>query len=169
MPAVDYQAGRGINVNSTLIAQPFSYSSFINSVTGVSRGTIVKNNDNSFTITASENDCFTNPYNLDQGISGVYVFSPVGGNKKYRLTWTSSDRSISGRVFVFENARATPLHQVDQSLNEYLEFTTAATTTSLSFRFGVERAGDTLTYSNIALYLVFEDGYTIEAKLGDGL
>lgn len=167
--AVDYRAGRGINVNSTLIAQPFSYSSFINSVTGVSRGTIVKNNDNSFTITASGDDCFTQPYNLDQGVSGVYIFSPVGGNKKYRLTWTSSDRSISGRVFVFENGRGSPLHQVDQSLNEYLEFVTAAATTSLSFRFGVERAGDTLTYSNIALYLVSEDGYTIEAKLGNGL
>ena len=165
----EYIAGRGINIDSTLIVQPFSYSSFINSVTGVSRGTIVKNNDNSFTITASGDDCFTEPYNLDQGVSGVYVFSPVTGNKKYRLTWTSSDRSISGRVFVFENARSTPLHQVDQSLNEYLEFTTAETTTSLSFRFGVERAGDTLTYSNIALYLVSEDGHTIEAKLGDGL
>ncbi len=165
----EYTAGRGINIDGTLIAQPFSYSSFINSVTGVSRGTIVKNNDNSFTITASGDDCFTEPYNLDQGVSGVYVFSPVTGNKKYRLTWTSSDRSISGRVFVFENARSTPLHQVDQSLNEYLEFTTAAETTSLSFRFGVERAGDTLTYSNIALYILSEDGYTIEAKLGDGL
>lgn len=165
----EYIAGRGINIDSSLIAQPFSYSSFINSVTGVSRGTIVKNNDNSFTITASGDDCFTEPYNLDQGVSGVYVFSPVTGNKKYRLTWTSSDRSISGRIFVFENARSTPLHQVDQSLNEYLEFTTAETTTSLSFRFGVERAGDTLTYSNIALYLVSEDGHTIEAKLGNGL
>ncbi len=165
----EYVAGRGINIDSTLIVQPFSYSSFINSVTGVSRGTIVKNNDNSFTITASGDDCFTEPYNLDQGVSGVYVFSPVTGNKKYRLTWTSSDRSISGRIFVFENARSTPLHQVDQSLNEYLEFTTAETTTSLSFRFGVETAGDTLTYSNIALYLVSEDGHTIEAKLGDGL
>lgn len=165
----EYIAGRGINIDSSLITQPFSYSSFINSVTGVSRGTIAKNNDNSFTITASGDDCFTEPYNLDQGVSGVYVFSPVTGNKKYRLTWTSSDRSISGRVFVFENARSTPSHQVDQSLNEYLEFTTAETTTSLSFRFGVERAGDTLTYSNIALYLVSEDGYTIEAKLGDGL
>lgn len=165
----EYIAGRGINIDSTLIVQPFSYSSFINSVTGVSRGTIVKNNDNSFTITASRDDCFTEPYNLDQGVSGVYVFSPVTGNKRYRLTWTSSDRSISGRVFVFENARIAPLHQVDQSLNEYLEFTTAETTTSLSFRFGVERAGDTLTYSNIALYLVSEDGHTISAKLGNGL
>ena len=169
--ADDYQAGRGIIIDSTLSQMPFSYSGFINGVTQVERGTIVKNNDDSFTLTATGDDCFTQPFSLDQGsiASTLYLFSPVGGNRKYRLTWTSTDRSIHGRVFVFENGRGTPLHEVDQAINEYLEFTTAAATTSLSFRFGVANTGDTLTYSNIKLYLVTGGSSTIEAKLGNGL
>ena len=169
--ADDYQAGRGIIIDSTLSQMPFSYSGFINGVTQVERGTIVKNNDDSFTLTATGDDCFTQPFSLDQGsiASTLYLFSPVAGNRKYRLTWTSSDRSIHGRVFVFENGRGSPLHEVDQATNEYLEFTTAAATTSLSFRFGVANTGDTLTYSNIRLYLVTGGSSTIEAKLGNGL
>ena len=164
-----YTAGDGIDIEPTLLSKGFSYTDFINSVSGNGRGTLTKNNDNSFTMTATDDDFFTNPFNLDQGISGVYIFSPVEGEKTYRLTWDSSDRTVSGRVFVFENGRSQPLHYVDQSTDEYLEFTTASGTTSLSFRFGVENTGDTLTYSNIELYEVVSEPSIISAKLGDGL
>lgn len=164
-----YTAGDGIDIEPTLLSKGFSYTDFINSVSGNGRGTLTKNNDNSFTMTATDDDFFTNPFNLDQGISGVYIFSPVEGEKTYRLTWDSSDRTVSGRVFVFENGRSQPLHYVDQSTDEYLEFTTASGTTSLSFRFGVENTGDTLTYSNIELYEVVSESSIISAKLGNGL
>lgn len=164
-----YTAGDGIDIEPTLVAKGFSYAGFINSVSGNGRGTLTKNNDNSFTMTATGDDFFTNPFNLDQGISGVYIFSPVEGEKTYRLTWDSSDRTVSGRVFIFENGRSQPLHYVDQSVDEYLEFTTASGTSSLSFRFGVENTGDTLTYSNIELYEVVSGSSIISAKLGEGL
>jgi hypothetical protein len=49
------------------------------------------------------------------------------------------------------------MHSVNQHNASYIEFTTTAQTSYIQARFGVDYAGNSITYSNVRLYEVIED------------
>lgn len=164
-----YQAGQGIEIEPVpeLIDQHFDYTAYINTVQGVEYGSIVKNNNDSFTITATANGAYTYPYNSGHG--ALYTM-PVEPNTKYRLTMDLSDWTVDSYVDVFRN-QTTLGWRADMPGDPYLEFTTESNTTEIAFRFGVTYSGHTQTFSNIKVYQVSESTTTdsISAKLGSGL
>ena len=101
----------------------------------------------SITITANSNDAFTIPY-ASVGIYKIYV-KP---NTNYLLSWVSNN-NLYGRVFIFKNGIPDNTHMVSTNNNttKYLLFGTDADTEFITLRFGVETAGDTITYSKIML------------------
>lgn len=165
-----YQAGQGIEIEPVpeLIDQHFNYTDYINTVQGVEHGSIVKNNNDSFTITSTADDAYTYPYN--PGYGALYTMA-VEPNTKYRLTMDLSDWTVDSYVNVFKNRTTAYYWRADMPGDPYLEFTTESNTTEIAFRFGVTYGGHTQTFSNIKLYQVSESTTTdsISAKLGSGL
>lgn len=115
----------------------------------VANGT-VSLGDNSITITADSNDAYTRSYSpIDR-----YVYTvTVEPNTEYTLSWKSDDTKY-GRVLIFyyegENTMYTINKEIQQKIGN-LTITTTSTTNKLSFRFGVQSAGESLTYSDIML------------------
>ncbi len=165
-----YQAGEGIEIEPVpeLIDQHFDYTDYINTVQGVEHGSIVKNNNDSFTITSTANDAYTYPYN--PGYGALYTMN-VEPNTKYRLTMDLSDWTVDSYVNVFKNQTTAYYWRADMPGDPYLEFTTESNTTVIAFRFGVTYSGHTQTFSNIKLYQVSESttADSISVKLGTGL
>ena len=165
-----YQAGQGIEIEPVpeLIDQHFDYTVYINTVQGVEHGSIVKNNNDSFTITSTADDAYTYPYN--PGYGALYTMA-VEPNTKYRLTMDLSDWTVDSYVNVFKNRTTAYYWRADMPGDPYLEFTTESNTREIAFRFGITYGGHTQTFSNIKLYQVSESTTTdsISAKLGSGL
>lgn len=162
-----YDAGDGIEFTyNHMIDMLFDRTAFLDSVTSVQRGTISKDAvTGAFTITATGNDAYTLP---DRSSMGTVYSIQADPNTTYKLTWTSDDPTVHGNVFVFENGDIITMYLVDQATLNELTFITSSACQTLNFRFGVQNSGDSLTYSDIALYKITGDA-TINAKLGNGL
>lgn len=162
-----YDAGDGIEFTyNHMIDMLFDRTAFLDSVTSVQRGTISKDTiTGAFTLTATGNDAYTLP---DRSSMGTVYSIQADPNTTYKLTWTSDDPTVHGNVFVFENGDIITMYLVDQATLNELTFITSSTCQTLNFRFGVQNSGDSLTYSDIALYKIIGDA-TINAKLGSGL
>ena len=162
-----YDAGDGIEFTyNHMIDMLFDRTAFLNSVTEVKRGTISKDTiTGAFTLTATENDAYTSP---DRSSLGTVYSIQADPNTTYKLTWTSDDPTVSGKVYAFENGDTIKMYIVDQSTLNELTFITSSTCQTLNFRFGVQNSGDSITYSAISLYKITGDA-TINAKLGNGL
>lgn len=162
-----YDAGDGIEFTyNHMIDMLFDRTAFLDSVTSVQRGTISKDTiTGAFTLTATGNDAYTLP---DRSSIGTVYSIQADPNTTYKLTWTSDDPTVHGNVFVFENGDVITMYLVDQATLNELTFITSSTCQTLNFRFGVQNSGDSLTYSDIALYKIIGDA-TINAKLGSGL
>lgn len=119
-------------------------STIANSVT---KGTLDSYNDNSFTITSNDRDCYTNFWTNAENNKFTIVVEP---NTTYTLSWDCE--GSSGNVFVFSNATTSKMWQVVNSKKQLI-FTTDNDTTFVTVRFGVANANQTATYSNIQIEL----------------
>lgn len=145
----------------------FDFDKFVSKFTKPNNGIVsVDSANKAFTLTATGSDCYTSPWT-----GGSLYTIPVIAGRKYRLTWDSNAPNVSGSIFAFENGDTSHMHSVNQSVQNYLEFT-ADTNSNVNFRFGVRNSGDSITYSNIKFYEVDNgDPNTniINVKYGDGL
>lgn len=124
----------------------------LNSSKGVTRGTAIWNLSlNYITLTATDNDCFTS-FNIETDI--VYKI-PVKPNKKYSLTWNAIGNI--GKVYLFRNGSSSSLVSIDNTVG-ILRITTNADTTFVTFRLGVNNAGESCTYTN--LMFMEDDNFT---------
>lgn len=119
-------------------------STIANSVT---KGTLDSYNDNSFTITSNDTDCYTN---LWSSVDKIKFTISVMPNTTYTLSWGCE--GASGNVFIFNNATTTKMWQTT-NVKKQLTFTTVEDTEFVTVRFGVANANQTATYSNIQLEL----------------
>jgi hypothetical protein len=145
----------------------FDFDAFVSKFTTPNNGTVsIDSANKAFTLTATGSDCYTSPWT-----GGSLYTIPVIGGRKYRLTWDSNAPNVSGSIFAFENGDTSHMHSVNQSVQNYLEFT-ADTNSNVNFRFGVTNSGDSIRYSNIKFYEVDNgDPNTniINVKYDDGL
>lgn len=183
----NYDAGQGITfTHPGMTDLGFDFDAFVAKITSMHNGTKTVDSEHEvLTLTATGDDCYTEPYS-NTSAQYVYTFPIVAGHV-YRLTWDSSNPSVPGRVFAFENVSETNLHWINQSVQDYLEFT-AVTSGTINFRFGVQNSGNTISYSNIHFYeiddldpnttiinadiakgLEFDSLDKLQVKLGDGL
>ena len=145
----------------------FDFDKFVSKFTEPNNGIVsVDSANKAFTLTATGSDCYTSPWT-----GGSLYTIPVIGGRKYRLTWDSNAPNVSGSIFAFENGDTAHMHSVNQSVQNYLEFT-ADTNSNVNFRFGVRNSGDSIRYSNIKFYEVDNadpDTNIINVKYGNGL
>ena len=169
--SVTYAAGDGITFTQPGMTDlGFDFDAFVATITSMHYGTKTVDSEHKvLTLTATDNDCYTQPYSQ---VSAQYVYTfPIVAGHVYRLTWDSSNPSVSGRIFAFENVSETNLHWIDQSVQDYLEFT-AVTSGTINFRFGVQNSGNTISYSNIHFYEMDDydpDTNRINADIAKGL
>lgn len=132
-----------------LITNYFDYNSWKDSVTGVSaQGSITFNNDGTFTLTANENgDVYTLPY---EGSAAFRI--DVEANTEYTFGF-SSDSSIAGYVYAFENGQSDSAHRhiAHNARDKKITFTTNSDTTYLTIRFGVANPNTSITYGDIMI------------------
>lgn len=118
----------------------------------VTRGILNDITDNSITITATGNDCYTNTY--AGGETGKKFGMEVEGNKDYTL-YFEKDENKTGAVFIFEyDTNGVQLIYKNKSTNSskaVLNFTTQTKTKYVCARVGVATSENTLTYKNIML------------------
>lgn len=118
---------------------------YLASIKTVTNGTLSKS-DNSITLTATSNNCYTSPFFAND--NGYRM--PVSPNTTYILSW-ESDNSNSGIIHVFMNGIVSKQQSANNSVTEYLKFTTDTDATFITIRFSVSNSGDSITYSNIML------------------
>ena len=118
---------------------------YLSSIKTATNGTLSKS-DNSITLTATSNDCYTAPFFV--GDNGYRI--PVSPNTTYILSW-ESDNSNSGIIHVFMNGIVSKQQAANKSVTKYLKFTTDIDATFITIRFSVKNSGDSITYSNIML------------------
>ena len=107
----------------------------------------IDRSNNSFTITSSGDDCYTNKWtNADSPKFSI----DVKPNTTYTLSWDCE--GASGNVFVFSNATTTKIWKAANN-KKLLTFTTDDDTTFVTVRFGVANANNTVTYNNIQIEL----------------
>lgn len=118
---------------------------------GVTRGTATAT-DNSITLTATGNDCYTR-YGFTQGYPPIIRVLP---NTNYTLSWQSSNTSgtTKGLVYIFGKNTSGGMDSIGNApdYGGQLTFNTGNYTT-ITFRLGVSTSGNSLTYSNIQLEL----------------
>ena len=118
---------------------------YLSSIKTATNGTLSKS-DNSITLTATSNDCYTAPFFV--GDNGYRI--PVSPNTTYILSW-ESDNSNYGIIHVFMNGIVSKQQAANNSVTKYLKFTTDIDATFITIRFNVRNSGDSITYSNIML------------------
>lgn len=126
----------------------FNFSKWSINVATNTGNDIIKNID-SITLIANNNDTFTTPYAYIH--TDLYKIN-VKPNTTYVLSW-SSNNNLSGRVFVFKNGVVDGAHMisVNNAEKKFLLFDTDANTEFVTLRFGINNAGDSITYSKIML------------------
>lgn len=114
---------------------------------GASNGTAVYEN-NGVTITATAYDAFT----------GVAPFQEkakilVTPGKTYILSW-EEETNVQGIIYIFPNGGTDNMKHMDNKTEKALIYTVPEGITFVTFRFGVTKAGNTISYKNI----MFEEG-----------
>ena len=98
--------------------------------------------ENSITLTATSNDCYTDYY----GASSSLCKFPVTPGKTYVLSWEHT--GSTGVLYVFPNGGGTGMVNAYSSAKK-LEITIAEGITFATFRIGCSSANTSATYSNI--------------------
>lgn len=112
---------------------------------GTISGTSVFEN-NGVTITAKYNDAYTRH-------DGKNAEIPVTYGKTYTLSW-EEETNKQGLVYIFPNGDTNKMKHVDNDTKKILTYTVPEGVTFVTFRFGVTKAGDTISYKNI----MFQEG-----------
>lgn len=124
------------------------YLKLLSTQQGPVTGGLLDSFDNdTFTITATKNDCYTNRWSSIE--RSIYKIE-VEADTDYVLSWDCS--GATGNVFVFYNARATVGNMVQvTNTKKHLAFRTNSDTEYITVRFGVALANNTTTYCRIQL------------------
>ena len=113
----------------------------------ITRGTAVFEK-NSFTLTATENDCYTEPtpgvgFPDDAKIE-------ISEGETVTLSWESS-ADIDGNIYIFPNGVTDGLVYTNNHSVKALTYTATRGVKFITFRFGVAYAGNTISYKNIQI------------------
>ena len=112
----------------------------------VTRGTAVWEN-NGVTLTASSNDCYTNPWADDYPVNARIA---VSEGETYTLSWQETTNA-NGLVFIFGDATTSSMVSVNNNVRKYLSYTVPSGVSFITFRFGVTNAGETISFKNIQI------------------
>lgn len=159
-PRPDFpQLIKGVGYSPNLLNFDEWYNTIIldssKSVKGVVRGNAIWNLSlNYITLTATDNDCYTT-FNANE-VENTYKI-PVKPNKKYSLTWNAIGNI--GKVYLFRNGSNTSFVSIDNTIG-ILRMTTNDDTTFVTFRVGVNNAGESCTYTN--LMFMEDDNFATE-------
>ena len=118
---------------------------YLSSITSVTRGT-KSISGNQITLTATADNCFTNPHTSSDG--GYRI--PVEPDTDYILSW-ESDNTYAGLVYIFMNGNTSNYKNANNKVSKYIKFTTNSDTTFITIRLAVATSGNSITYSNIML------------------
>ena len=122
-----------------------------NGFSGAQGGTVGKYPENGgFDITATANDAYTNPWN------GANYDIPVRPNTTYTLSWDIYMVPATGTsmVMYFIDHRFESGYYGQAAYDTHkLTFTTPSDAKSVSFRFGVQKNGESVGYANLQLEL----------------
>lgn len=113
----------------------------------ITRGTAVFEK-NSFTLTATENDCYTEPtpgvgFPDDAKIE-------ISEGETVTLSWESS-ADIDGNIYIFPNGVIDGLVYTNNHSAKALTYTATRGVKFITFCFGVAYAGNTISYKNIQI------------------
>lgn len=113
----------------------------------VKAGSLDSFDNDTFTITATKNDCYTNIWSSIE--RSIYKIE-VEADTDYVLSWDCS--GATGNIFVFYNAQATVGNMVQvTNTKKQIAFRTNSDTEYITVRFGVALANNTTTYCRIQL------------------
>lgn len=113
---------------------------------GTFNGTSIFEN-NGVTITATADDAFTNPWtNGYPEEAKIYVEE----GEVITLSWEEATNA-NGTIFIFPNGTISGNVQVNNNSKKTLSYTVSSGVEFVTFRFGVNNAGDTISYKNIML------------------
>ena len=113
---------------------------------GITHGTAIFEN-NGITITATEKDAYTS-YTKELFPKLARVFVTEG--EIITLSWEESTNT-SGRVFIFPNGAGNSNVYGNNSHQKKLTYTVPSGVSFITFRFGVDSAGNTISYKNIMI------------------
>lgn len=113
----------------------------------ITRGTAVFEK-NSFTLTATENDCYTEP-TPNVGFPDDAKIE-ISEGETVTLSWESS-ADIDGVIYIFPNGAIDGLVYANNHSAKTLTYTATRGVKFITFRFGVTSAGDTISYKNIQI------------------
>lgn len=113
----------------------------------IARGTAVFEK-NSFTLTATENDCYTEP-SLKAGFPDDAKIE-ISEGETVTLSWESS-ADIDGIIYIFPNGVADGMVYGNNHSVKVLTYTATRGVKFITFRFGVSNAGNTISYKNIQI------------------
>lgn len=124
------------------------YLKLLSTQQGPVTGGLLDSFDNdTFTITATENDCYTNRWSSAE--RSIYKIE-VEADTDYVLSWDCE--GATGNIFVFYNAQATVGNMVQvTNTKKQIAFRTNSDTEYITVRFGVALANNTTTYCRIQL------------------
>lgn len=113
----------------------------------VTGGLLDSFDNDTFTITATKNDCYTNIWS---SIGRSIYKIEVEADTDYVLSWDCS--GATGNVFVFYNAQVAVGNMVQvTNTKKHITFRTNSDTEYITVRFGVTLANNTTTYCRIQL------------------
>lgn len=113
----------------------------------VTGGLLDSFDNDTITITATKNDCYTNIWSSIR--ESIYKIE-VEADTDYVLSWDCN--GATGNVFVFYNAQATAGNMVQvTNTKKQIAFRTNSDTEYITVRFGVALANNTTTYCRIQL------------------
>lgn len=124
------------------------YLKLLSTQQGPVTGGLLDSFDNdTFTITATKNDCYTNIWSS----TGKSIYKiEVEADTDYVLSWDCE--GATGNIFVFYNAQATVGNMVQvTNTKKQIAFRTNSDTEYITVRFGVALANNTTTYCRIQL------------------
>lgn len=113
----------------------------------ITRGTAVFEK-NSFTLTATENDCYTEP-TPEQGFPDDAKIE-ISEGETVTLSWESS-ADTDGIIYIFPNGVTDGLVYTNNHDAKTLTYTATRGVKFITFRFGVAYAGNTISYKNIQI------------------
>lgn len=129
----------------------------------VTRGTAVFEN-NGVTLTASENDCYTERTVKDGFPKECKI--PVVNGEIITVSW-ATESNKNGKVFIFPNGDTPGMVSIDNANGKSISYTVEAGVSFVTFRFGVANAGDTISYKNIQCTIGSEAPTEYQPYTGD--
>ncbi len=113
----------------------------------ITRGTAVFEN-NGVTLTATENDCYTEPSMIAGFPDNAKI--KVSEGETLTLSWEEIGNK-EGYIYILGNGIANAGVSIDNRKSKKLSYTVPSGVTFITFRFGVVSAGDTISYKNIQI------------------